>query len=144
MTNTVLGPSTAAHPRVRWKTIWLFLAGMVGSLYTTFVVQCLWNWFVVAAFHTTEISFWVMYGLIMLLRLFASEQDLEIAEEQRWTNLFTLLEYCVPSEFREEAMNQVKEKVEGMWVEFGAAAFGKLVGNTITLALGFCVHAFLT
>jgi hypothetical protein len=82
----------------------LFLAGMVGSLYTTFVAQRLWSWFVVAAFHTSEISFWVMYGLIMLLRLFTNEQEVGVAEEQRWTNLFTLLEYCVPAESREEAM----------------------------------------
>jgi hypothetical protein len=143
MPNLVLGPATANQPRLRWRTLWLFIAGMLAGLYTTFVVQNLWNWFVVAAFHTTEISFWLMYGLIMLLRLFTDEQDSSIPDEQRWTNLFTLLEYCIPLDVREYAIAQVKEKVEGIWIELGAALFGRLLGNTITLAFGFLVHEFL-
>jgi len=36
---------------------------LISSLFTTFVLQNLWNWFAIPALHASEISFWVMYGL---------------------------------------------------------------------------------
>jgi len=62
----------------------------------------LWNWFVVPAFHTFDISFWQMFGLTLfvgLLTHFGEEADAS-ANECRWKGLLTMVDACVPREPR--------------------------------------------
>jgi ACR3 family arsenite efflux pump ArsB len=113
---------------------------LVVGLYTTFVVQSLWNWFAVKAFNVPSVSYWEMYGLTMLLGLLLArdgEQD-----EQNWKTAFLILDVCVPQEKRDELVEELKARNEGLWLELGLVVFGKAVGNSLTLAIGWAVYTF--
>jgi hypothetical protein len=101
------------------------IIGSVVSLYTTFVIQHLWNWFATSAFHVSEISFWAMYG-------------------PRWKTAYIILEACIPDAKKEEVETQLKQQMEvRIWADAGLQAFGKVVGTTFALVLGLVVHLFL-
>jgi hypothetical protein len=124
------------------KVIVASIIGSVVGLYTTFVIQHLWNWFATSALHVPEISFWVMYGLVLLISLFTEGQNL--ADEPRWKAMGIALEACIPDAKKEEIEAQVKEQIEvRIWIDAGYHVFGKVVGTTFVLVLGFAVHMFL-
>lgn len=123
------------------KTVVFYCIGAVIGLYTTFVLQQLWNWFVTEAFHFSQISFWVMYGIVLIIGMFSYNPKLE--EQQQFKALATGLDACVPDERRESVNEQIKEQTDQIWVDAGFHVFGKVVSNTISLALGWAVHAFL-
>jgi hypothetical protein len=127
------------------KLLWAFPIGIVISLYTTFIIQNLWNWFVVPAFHVAEISFWGIFGLVLLVNLLAEGQKSgdKFATEQRWKNIGHVLDACIPPEKMESVRELVEAENEGMWLNLGIEAFGKIVGNTLTLLVGWVVHMFL-
>jgi hypothetical protein len=122
------------------KTIVLFASSMVVALYTTFVLTLFWAWFVVPAFHVTEISFWVMYGITLLIGLF--RQDNDIWDEHKHAILAKMLAACVPSEKMDDLMADLKEHEESIWPKVGWHVFGQFAGNTVTLGIGFVVHVF--
>lgn len=124
------------------KFVVAWVIGSIVSLYTTFVIQELWNWFATSALHVPEISFWVMYGLVLVISLFTLGQS--GTDEPRWKAMGIALDACIPDAKREEVDAQVKEQLEvGIWVDAGYQVFGRLVGTTFVLVLGFLVHAFL-
>lgn len=124
------------------KKIALFwMIGAVISLYTTFVLQNLWNWFVTEAFHLSQVSFWVMYGLVLVVGMFSD--DLRFDENQQFKALATALDACIPEEKREWVNEQLDTQTKFVWLEAGSAAFGRLVGTTFTLLVAWVVHVFL-
>jgi len=125
------------------KRFWLpSLIGLVMALYTTFVVENLWNWFATSAFHVTEISFWGTYGLILLISALRLDQS---AAHQKWKLTMTVLELCVPDAKRKEfdELIEAQTKGFGFLVEAGSQVFAELAGNTFLLVLGFLVHVLL-
>ena len=84
-----------------------YLVAMIVGLYTTFVVQSLWNWFAVKAFNVPSVSYWEMYGLTMLLSSLLSRGEEEAKDEQRWKMATTILDACVP----EDKRNQLPEEI---------------------------------
>jgi hypothetical protein len=120
------------------KTALLYTISMVVGLYTTFVLTILWSWFVVPAFHVATISFWVMYGLTMLIDLLRSPGDIEV--EHRHKIVAVMLDACVPAEKRQDVTEQLSEFTERLWYEAGWKVFGQMFANTMTLGLGFVVH----
>ena len=128
------------------KFLGAWLIGSILSLYTTFVIMNLWNWFASPALHVPEISFWGMFGLVLLVGLFAEGH--QIAEEAGWKNMIAVLIASVPDDRREEVASRIEEyaneklKVE-IWLEAASKAFSRCVGNTLVLGLGFVVHIFL-
>ena len=127
------------------KLLWAFPIGIVVSLYTTFVIQNLWNWFAVPAFHVPEISFWGIYGLVLLVSLLAEgpKSGEKFAAEQRWKNIYHVLDACIPADKKEGVMELIKEENEGVWINVGIEVFQKIVSNTLTLLVGWGVHVFL-
>jgi hypothetical protein len=125
-----------------WKklTVTWIVASLVG-LYTTFVIQSLWNWFLVHSFNAPEISFWEMYGVVLLVGLLFYKDNL--TEEERWKAISTTLEACVPVDKITEVQEAIKEQVDSMWYQLGISIFGKVAGTTATLAIGWAVHTFL-
>lgn len=115
------------------------------ALYTTFVVQNLWNWFATSAFHVNEISFWGIYGLILLISALTDHPERKSTEHAKWKLTMTVLELCVPDAKRKEfdELIEAETKGVGFWVEAGSQIFGQLVGNTLLLMLGFVVHVLL-
>jgi cytochrome c biogenesis protein CcdA len=98
-------------------TLWIFVFAV--GLYTTFVLQQLWNWFIVTALHASELSYWEMYGVTMLVFMLLEPNPL--GNEERWEQTLTM----------------------GIWTKIGAYGFGKLVGNSAALGIGWVVHTFL-
>jgi hypothetical protein len=123
------------------RTVVLWVMGSVVGLYTTFVLQSLWNWFVTETFHLAPVSFWAMYGLVLIIGMFTYNPNFE--EKQRFNSIVTAIDACIPEDKREDVKEQIEEQMEQVWWEAGFGIFGKLIGNTFTLALGWAVHTFL-
>jgi hypothetical protein len=114
-----------------------FIIGIALKLYTTFVLQNLWNWFVVPAFQIPSISFWLMYGVLLLIGLVFPRSDL--AQESRWERTFMVLHECIPEDRREAVNEKVKESAQvGLMVL--SETFNTLIGNTVILMIGFVVY----
>lgn len=123
------------------KIVVFYLIGAVVGLYTTFVLQNLWNWFATEAFRLPQISFWLTYGVVLIIGMFAEDNNIE--ERQQFKALAIILDACVPEEKRESVNEELDSETKLIWLEVGSTIFGKIVGVTFTLAVGWTVHAFL-
>jgi hypothetical protein len=65
------------------KVMLFWLIGSVVALYRTFVIENLWNWFAASALHIPEISFWGMYGLVLLIGVFTNNHGQKFEEGKR-------------------------------------------------------------
>jgi hypothetical protein len=122
------------------KTVLFFAVGLLVNLYTTFVLTICWNWFVTTAFHVSEISFWVMYGLVLVVSLFQNPYDASVAEDQRWNSALIMIDACVPEDRKQYVKEELEDLKPQMWFEIGSALFGRIVGTTLTLGIAFVVH----
>jgi hypothetical protein len=113
---------------------------MATGLYATFVLQQLWNWFVVPALNVGAVSFWVMYGLHMFATLFTQQGDGGFQDEVRWEGITTMLDACVSEERRSDLSEQVKQQADGIWVKLGFKVFGRVFEYSATLAIGWGIH----
>jgi hypothetical protein len=121
----------------------MFGVGLLVGAFKAFVLTVMWNWFVSPVFHTSEVSFWEMLGLLWVVQLFVDKTyDDNPATKLQWENLFLILDTCVPVERREDLKLQLQEKNEEIWTEIGAKIFGSLAGSAFVLGLGFAVHTF--
>ena len=128
------------------KLLGAWLIGSILSLYTTFVIMNLWDWFASPAFHVPEISFWLTFGLVLLVGLF--EKGDAVAEVSVESIMAAVIA-TVPQERRAEVEAEVSEYLKekmgvDVWLKGGAAAFGRFAVNSLVLGLGFAVHTFLT
>jgi hypothetical protein len=123
------------------KFLLLYAVSLIVGLFTAFVLTVLWSWFVVPAFHVDPVSFWLMYGLILLIDLLRSDGN-DVEADHRHKIVAIMLDACVPAERRAEVMEQLTEFTEQIWYEAGWKLFGKLLGNAMALGLGFVVHVF--
>src|SRR5258708_11550020 len=105
------------------KTVLFFAAGLLVHLYTTFVLTICWNWFVTAAFHLSEISFWVMYGLVLVVSLFQNPQDKNFGEDQRWKGALIMIDACVPEDRKQYVKDELEDLTPQLWIEIGSALF---------------------
>lgn len=121
------------------KFLLLYAVSVIVGVFTAFVLTILWSWFVVPAFHVDAVSFWVMYGLTLLIDLLRSDGN-DIEADHRHKVVAIMLDACVPAERREEVMEQLTEFTKQIWYEAGWKLFGKLLGNSMALGLGFVVH----
>jgi len=113
-----------------------FLVGPLVGLYTTFVLMRLWNWFATEALHLPEISFWVMYGLVLIIGMFTPGFG-DTGQEYSFKAIATAVDACVPDHKREWVSEQIEGQQSGIWIDVGFKIFGKIFGATCTLAVGF-------
>jgi hypothetical protein len=125
------------------QKLWLYGIGFATGLYATFVLQQLWNWFLIPALHFSEISFWTMYGLHMFVALLTRQGDGGFQDEGRWERILAIVETCVPSERRHGLTELVKQQNEGVWTRAWSTVLGKAVEYTVTLGIGWAIHIFL-
>jgi hypothetical protein len=111
------------------------------GFYTVFVLMQLWNWFAVPLLHVPEASYWLIYGLSILVGLLTGvgEQD-NPAHERRWNSVFIILNACVPEHKMEDLKEDVRSETEGIWSDVGILIFGRVLSRSLTLGLGFVVH----
>ena len=116
------------------------IIALIVGLYTSLVAMFMWNWFAVPTFNLPNVSFFQMLGLTWLINLLFVQKD---KDEDKWTILFTTLEHTIPEEKKEslnKAMNEVKDNfLIILWAKIG----GQIIGNTLTLILGFFLHALI-
>lgn len=143
MLETTKAPSTKM-PSMKWSAVLpvALLVGLPIGLYTAFVAQCFWNWFAAPTLRLPEISFLQMLGLWWMIDLLIRPSS--DGERKTWALLASITELCVPPERATELeelkdANPVVELIQGF-----SGAFGKIVGNTLTLALGFGLHLFIS
>jgi hypothetical protein len=105
-----------------WRGTRLWIFGLLVGFYTTFVIQSLWNWFAVPAFHVQEASYWLIYGINMLFHLITESYTLP--DEQRWKRAFIFLDACVQEPKRDVLKQQIEEELESEWSETGYFIFG--------------------
>jgi hypothetical protein len=125
-----------------WKKLGMTwgISTLVG-FYTVFVLMQLWNWFAVPLLHVPEGSYWLMYGLNMFIGLITGvgEQENPV-DTRRWSMLFIVLDRCVHDDKMDELKEVVRTENEGIWFDFSWSIFGKIIGATLTLGLGFVIH----
>ena len=126
-----------------WKK-WAILWGtsLVVGLYTTFVMQMLWNWFAVGALHASEVSYWMMFGLVMLVRTVFPGDDSK--HEARYKRLVTIMDACIPEDKRADVKSEIESEEKSVPFTLGFMILGQVMDNSLTLGLGWAVHTFLT
>lgn len=109
------------------------------GFYTTFVIQNLWNWFAVAAFHVPEISYWTIYGLLLGAHL-VFDKDESLEKGEIFGRIRMMLDACVPEEKREELTAELKAEDESMGMKIFTMVIVKAIVNTVALGVGFAIH----
>jgi hypothetical protein len=115
---------------------------MVVGLYTTFVLQTLWNWFAVQALNAPAVSYWAMYGLMMLIHLVFEKPPFEM--DKKFKLISIVVDACVPDDKRHDVNELLKQEEEGLVPELMGMIGGQAFGNTFTLGLGWAIHQFLS
>jgi hypothetical protein len=125
------------------KLAYTFVAGLFVGAFRAFVLMLMWNWFVSPVFHTANISFWQVLGLLWLVQVFVGEGEEDLDENRRWERLFAILHYCIPDDQKQWVKQEMDEHNDRIWVQFGMKLFNSVQGLAVTLVLGWLVHAFL-
>ena len=112
---------------------------LVLSLYTAFVLMNLWDWFVAPTFSLSPISFWMMFGLTLVVSVFRNEKWRVTHQERSLRKIEAMVDACVPDGQRESLKEKFKKFEGPIWVQV-MAAFGTLVWNTFALGIGFAIH----
>jgi hypothetical protein len=116
----------------------------VTGFYTTFVLKNLWNWFLAPALHTSEVSYWMMYGIQLIWDVLSVRTWNNPLEQRKWDGLFMVLDGCLPDEKRAQVEEALKGTERTLWADLQRKVFGDLIGQTVALAIGWGVHVFLT
>lgn len=123
------------------KESWFSFAVLILDFYSTFVLKNLWNWFAVPALGVPVISYWGMYGLVLLIRSISATGP-NIEQDRRWKTIFAALDFCLPQDRIDEIKEMIKDQVGEIWTDIGIAMFARLGGTTFALAVGWGVHTF--
>jgi hypothetical protein len=127
---------------VAWTLPIAVFVGPLVSLYRALVLQDLWNWFATRALQLPEISFWVMYGLVLVVGMFtANKSDME--QEQSFKVLTIAVDACMPDDKREWVRAQLDDLQSRLWIDIGFKIFGEILNITAILVIGWAVHRFL-
>jgi hypothetical protein len=127
---------------IRRTLILVFVVWPLISLYTTFVLQQLWNWFATEALHLPKISYWVMYGLVLIIVTFTSNPG-DVQREYTFKAIGIALDACVPIDQKEWVREQLEDQNSGIWGDIALKVFSRILGATCTLVIGWAVHMFL-
>jgi hypothetical protein len=122
----------------------LLIFSLITQLYTTFVLTVLWNWFAVRVFHVSDISFWLMYGLVIFVNLFRDPGDQFFDNERRWNSLMTAIRACIPEDCKEFVKEQLRGHDEEIWLEAVTLIIGRALGNSIALGMGLLAHRLVS
>jgi hypothetical protein len=126
--------------------VWAKLLGgwalsLVLSLYLTFVLQTLWNWFASPLFRI-EISYWNMYGLLLITTVIKL-RTASVAEGIQLVKLTTMVEACLPEDKRADTMRLTEESTTAKLLRPAFIDGITMVSATVWLLIGFGVHTFL-
>jgi hypothetical protein len=122
-----------------WNFVGSWVARVVLSLYITFVLQMLWNWFATQAFHIENIGYWNMFGLLLIPTLVKTKNS-DTGETHLLTRVMTMVEASLPEDKREETMRQLEEGEIAKLFRPTSVDAMKALGGTFFFVVGFVVH----
>jgi hypothetical protein len=126
----------------RW--IWLWIVPNAAAVYTAFILQCFWNWFVVPATNLPPISFLVMYGLRLFTSMMFGNGGVVVQMmEFYWTGFLKIADRLTPELYRNDLADALNDFADG---EFGWGAkklLWQVFGNTVTFGVGWAIHMFI-
>lgn len=124
------------------KYVVIGIIGIFVKLYTTFILQQLWNWFVTPVFEIGPVSFWGIFGLVLVVSMFERTPS-DFTQREYTKFLATMMEACVPDDKRDDVNEKLDELKERVWIEAIPEGVGNFASITVTLILGWGVHTFL-
>lgn len=95
-----------------------------------------------AAFHVTEIGYFNVYGLVLVVRLLSPTAD-AIAVAQQGERETKMLEACIPDGKRAETLSAIEKDSLSNNAQMLLANGMEALGSTMSLVVGFVVHTFL-
>jgi hypothetical protein len=116
------------------KAFFFVVVALLVSFYEAFVLQQLWNWFVVPTFHLDPSGYPTMLGIRLIVFLFQTNDD--GALNRKFQKLDLVVRACVPEEKQEALETAMKEMDGRLWNELKMWILGEFVGATISLILG--------
>jgi hypothetical protein len=120
------------------RALGLWLVAIFGILYSTFVLEQLWNWFV-APLGISPISYWHMFGLTLMVQVLVQTDS--FYTDKRWNLAILMLNACVPADRKAELDAQIEADNKNVWFEAGWDILAKrLVNGTSMLAIGWVIH----
>jgi len=125
------------------KKLPLSMVVFATGFYTTFVLQNLWNWFVVPALHTAEVSYWMMYGIQLIWDLLSVRGWDNPVNERRWEVALMAIDMCIPDEKRVRFGESLNAIEGARWSKLAEQVAGDLAAATVTLAVAWGIHTFL-
>ncbi len=125
------------------KTMWLWFLMLVTPCYAAFVVQALWNWFVIDALHAATVSYAQALGFIVLLYVVRDRTHVTNMEERHFSQLYVMTRACIPSYERQVIMKEVSDVATDGWLWPLLDFLGKITVCTCALAAGWGIHTFL-
>ena len=122
--------------------VFAFCLIWLGGLWTAFVVQNLWNWFLASAIHASELSYFEALGILLLVYLLKKQSRDRLEDEVRWNKVMAAVDVCVPPHRAEELkLALAKQETPGWLMVLNIAS--EPLGATIVLGIGWVVHTFL-
>jgi hypothetical protein len=125
-----------------WIPVLGLLAWPFAGLFEALVLKCLWNWFATEALHLPKISFWAMYGFILVFGVLTAKGTGR-EQERKFRALTTSMEACVPESKKEWVRKQLDEQKKPRWNDFGEVLSVRVLGPAFMLGIGWAVHRFL-
>jgi hypothetical protein len=126
------------------QKIWLaFAITLAMPFYTAFVVQQLWNWFVVPALHASELSYVMTVGLLLLVFLFKHSDSEGLDTKQRDDLLVAVLKEVNPRHPVLIAVEAKEARLTRFLGSIGRSDANEALKGAICLALGWAIHTFL-
>ena len=110
---------------------------MLGGFFTAFVLQNLWNWFVVPALHASELSYWAAVGIRMTIGLLKG--DASIYRGLKEEKLAKMVEACVPPDKLQAIEEEFKSDI---WMIY-TPVITELGGGALILMFGWVIYTFL-
>jgi len=128
------------------KKLWYWGVAFIVGFYTTFVLQSLWNWFVVPALQVPHIGYWLTFGLNAFVGLMLERNEGDKLDEYIERKVaMSVLNACVPDGKQAQLRESLKQEEDhGTWIDASGAIFAKIAGNTFALGVGWVVHTTLT
>jgi hypothetical protein len=76
----------------------------------------LWNWFATGALHVPEISFWMMYGLVLTIGAFKMHHDdSNIEQKNRLKAIAIAVDASMPEDKRKRVRERLDDQQNGIW-----------------------------
>lgn len=119
------------------KKIILYTSIFLSGLYTIFIAQTLWNWFVISVLPVSHISFLQTAGLFLIMSVFSKSE--KTTESNYWEIAFKILEISLPELKKQDVQNFLKKKEEEMFSSFMLKVIEQFMINTLTLLVGFII-----